>query len=136
MNTKMSTEEISNLKQCVKMYRDLDNQIRELNKEVQSKREDRKIIEMDIADIMKLPQFSGIDKLKIDDDNSTIKIARPGTYNKPWSLSKKELDVLLRSYFSAARAPNADECINYILEERRKALIGKEFDFSRVIPEE
>lgn len=131
----MSNEPIVDLKRCVKTYRDLDNEIRELNKLVYTKREDRKAVELEMTDLIRLPQFGGIDKLKIDDDGSMIKIARPGTYNKPWSLSKKDLETLITSYFANTQAPNADGCIQYISEERRRTLIGKEFDFSRVIPE-
>ena len=133
---KMATEAINDLRRCVKQYRDVDNQLREMNKALYDKREDRKIVEMEMSDLMKLPQFSGIDKLKIDDDGSSIKIARPGTYNKPWSLSKKELETLLKSYFTNDHPMNADSCFKFICEERQKALVGKEFDFSRVIPEE
>jgi hypothetical protein len=132
---KMS-EAITNLKRCVKEYREIDNEIRELNKTVYSKREDRKVLEMEMSDIIKLPQFSSIDKLKFDDDNSTIKIGRPGTYNKAWSLSKKELETLLTTYFAMFANPDAAGCIKYIIEERQKALVGKEFDFTRVIPDE
>ena len=132
----MANEVISDLKRCVKQYRDLDNDIRQLNKEVYSKREDRKIVEMELTDLIKLPRFNGIDKLKFDDDDSSIKIARPGTYNKPWSLSKKELETLLKGYFVGNSNPNVDDCIKYVVNERQKALVGKEFDFTRVIPEE
>jgi hypothetical protein len=132
----MSNEAITDLKRCVKQYRDLDNEIRELNKEVYSKREDRKIAEMELSDLIKLPQFQGVDKLKFDDDNSCIKIARPGTYNKPWSLSKKELELLLKNYFTGDNPLDANSCFKFIVEERQKALIGKEFDFTRVFPEE
>jgi len=132
----MANEAITDLKRCVKQYRDLDNEIRELNKEVHSKREDRKIVEMELADLIKLPQFDGIDKLKFDDDNSSIKISRPGTYNKPWSLSKKELESLLKVYFTGDNPLNAASCFKFILEERQKALVGKEYDFTRVIPED
>ena len=132
----MANEVITDLKRCVKQYRDVDNEIRELNKEVYSKREDRKIVEMELADLIKLPQFAGIDKLKFDDDSSSIKIARPGTYNKPWSLSKKELETLLKGYFVGNSNPNVDDCLKYVVNERQKALVGKEFDFTRVIPEE
>lgn len=132
----MSKEAISDLKRCVKQYRDIDNQIRELNKQVYSKREDRKIVEMEMSDLVKLEQFGGIDKLKIDDDGSTIKIGRPGTYNKPWSLSKKELEVLLKSYFTQDNPLDANSCFKFIVEERQKALVGKDYDFTRVIPDE
>ena len=135
-NPKMSNEAISDLKRCVKQYRQIDNEIRELNKIVYDKRENRKIVEMEMSDLIKLPQFAEIDKLKIDDDNSMIKIARPGTYTKAWSLSKKELDNLLVAYFRSAASPNAEDCSKFVTEERRKMLVGKEFDFTRVIPEE
>lgn len=132
----MASETISDLKRCVKQYRDLDNEIRELNKEVYSKREDRKIVELELSDLIKLPQFDGIDKLKFDDDNSSIKIARPGTYTKPWSLSKKELENLLKAYFTEDHPLNAESCYKFIVAERQKSLVGKEFDFTRVISEE
>ena len=132
----MSNEAIVDLKRCVKTYRDLDDEIRELNKQVYSKREDRKIVELEMSTLVKLPQFEGIDKLKIDDDGSTIKIGRPGTYNKPWSLSKNELETLVTTYFQKTGSPSADGCIQFITEERRKSLIGKEVDVSRVIPKE
>lgn len=132
----MADEAIVNLKRCVKEYRDLDNELRELNKKIYDKREDRRILHVEMSDIINLPQFSGVDKLKIDDDGSTIKIARPGTHTKPWSLSKKELETLLVDYFRHSTNPHAQGCLQYILEERRKALVSKDFDFTRVIPEE
>lgn len=129
-------EAINDLKRCVKQYRDVDNELRILNKQVYDKRESRKIVEMEMCDLIKLPQFGTIDKLKIDDDGSTIKIQRPETYTKPWSLSKKELDTLVKAYFQSTGTPTADGCIHFVTEERKKGLVGKEFDFTRVIPEE
>lgn len=132
----MSTEAINDLKRCVKQYRDVDNDIRILNKTVYEKREARKIVEMEMCDLVKLPQFGNIDKLKIDDDGSCIKIHRPDTYTKAWSLSKKELENLVGSYFQSTTSPNAGECVSYIVEQRKRALVGKEFEFNRVIQED
>jgi hypothetical protein len=132
----MSTEAINDLRRCVKQYRAVDDELREMNKAIHSKREDRKIIEMEMSDLVKLPQFAGIDKVKIDDDGSTIKIGRPGTYNKPWSLSKKELKALLESYFVPGHRIDAESCFNFIVQERQQALVGKDYDFTRVIPDE
>lgn len=132
----MSNEAINDLRRCVKQYREIDDEIRELNKSVYSKREDRKIVEVEMSDLIKMSQFDGIDKLKIDDDGSTIKIGRPGTYKKPWSLSKKELESLLKFYFTGDHPLNADSLFRFIVTERDKTLVGKEFEFSRVIPEE
>lgn len=132
----MSSELISDLKRCVKQYRDLDNQIRDLNKTLADKRESRKCLELELTDLVKLPNFNGIDKLKIDDDGSMIKIQRPGTHNKSWSLSKKELEVLLSDYFRSTGTPNAEGCLNYIVEKRKRDLVSSDFGFTRVIPEE
>lgn len=132
----MASEAINDLRRCVKQYREIDDELREMNKNIHSKRESRKIVEMEMADLVKLPQFSGIDKLKIDDDGSTIKIGRPGTYSKPWSLSKKELKSLLESYFIGGHRMDAESCFNFILQERQQSLVGKDYDFTRLIPEE
>lgn len=131
----MSTEAINDLKRCVKQYRDVDNELRVLNKTVYEKRETRKMVEMEMCDLIKLPQFGSIDKLKIDDDGSCIKIQRPHTYAKAWSLSKKELENLINSYFQSTPRPTAEECIAYVVTERKMALVGKEFEFSRVVQE-
>ena len=132
----MSNEAINDLKRCVKQYRNVDDELRILNKQVYEKRESRKIVEMEMTDLMKLPQFGMVDKLKIDDDGSTIKISRPDTYSKPWGLSKKELEILLQKYFDATSNPSASGCFNFVVEQRKRSLVGKEFEFSRVIPEE
>lgn len=129
----MSTEAINDLKRCVKQYRDVDNELRVLNKTVYEKREARKMVEMEMCDLIKLPQFGNVDKLKIDDDGSCIKIQRPETYAKAWSLSKKELETLVTSYFQSTPSPNADECVAYVVGHRKRALIGKEFEFNRVV---
>jgi len=133
---KMTSEAIRDLKRCVKQYRDVDDEIRILNKQVYDKRESRRIVEMEMADLIKLPQFAMVDKVKIDDDGSCIKIQRPDTYSKAWSLSKKELENLLKGYFSSAMEPTDTGCFNYIVEQRKKMLVGKDYEFARIIPEE
>jgi hypothetical protein len=128
----MSNEAINDLKRCVKQYREVDNEIRVLNKNVYEKRESRKIVQMEMCDLIKLPQFNSVDKLKIDDDGSYIRIQRPETYAKPWSLSKKELSDLHTAYFASTTAPTAEGCSAFIIEHRKHSLIGKEFEFTRI----
>jgi hypothetical protein len=129
-------ESIQDLKRCIKQYKSVDDDIRIMNGMLYEKRESRKIIEMEMADIIKLPYFSSYDKLKIEDDNSTIKIQRPQTYSKPWSLSKKDLQNMLKDYFNSTTSPNADDCFKYISELRKSQLLGDEIVFSRFVPEE
>uniref|UniRef100_A0A6C0JYE4 Uncharacterized protein n=1 Tax=viral metagenome TaxID=1070528 RepID=A0A6C0JYE4_9ZZZZ len=124
------------LKNCVKQYRDIDNVIRELNKEVYSKRDERKTIEKQLAEFMKLPQLQGIDTLKIDEDGSSIRIHRPETYAKPWSLSKKDLESLVLQYFQDNSDPDPTDLIEFICKSRASALVAREYDFTRVLPKE
>jgi hypothetical protein len=129
-------EAITDLKRCIKQYRDADNDIRVLNKMVYDKREARKIVEMELADLVKLPQFASYDKLKIEDDGSTIKIQKPETYSKPWSLSKKELQSVLDLYFQRATNPNSKDCFDFICNDRKAKLVSSEYSFARIVPQE
>jgi hypothetical protein len=130
-------EAIRDLKRCVKQYREVDDQLRVLNHEVHEKREARKIIEMELADLMKVEQFVNFRKLKIEEDGSTITIQRPQEWSKPWSLSKKDLKDSLEKYFSSTIPPqSADRCFEFIVEAQKTKLTSTDFNFSRVVPEE
>lgn len=94
------------LKTCVRRYRDLDNQIREINKNVGTLRERRKIVELEIGDFLKSPQFSQHNILALE-DGSRINVQRPQQWSKPWSLSKKSLGEHLVNYFAMSRNPSA-----------------------------
>jgi hypothetical protein len=65
-------------------------------------------------------------------DQSYIRIQRPGDYNKPWSLSKRELQVLLSEFFSTSDPKTAEDCYKYITEKRSKDLVGTELHFTRL----
>lgn len=130
------SEAIIDLKRCIKQYRDADNDIRLLNKMVYEKRESRKIVEMELADLIKLPEFSSYDKLKIEDDGSTIKIQKPETYSKPWSLSKKDLQSVIGAYFASTSMPNPQSCYEYVCNDRKIKLVATEFAFTRIVAEE
>ena len=129
-------EAITDLKRCIKEYRAVDDDIRVMNKMLYEKRESRKILEMEMADIVKLPEFNTYKSFKIEDDGSMIKIQRPEMYSKPWSLSKKDLQSLLTDYFGSTQTPNAAECFNFICTEQKKNLIATEFSFTRVLSKE
>ena len=124
---------MQDLKNCIRRYRDTDNQISALNKNVYSLREKRKIIEIEMGDILRMPQFSNYEKLGLEDDGSTIKIQRPNTWSKPWNLSKKDLTESVTSYFATTASPNAKDCVEYILQQQKSRLVGSEFNFTRVL---
>ena len=122
------------LKNCLKQYRDIDNQVRELNKSVHELREQRKIVEFEMADILKSPHLSQVGVLRLEDDNSMIKIQRPGTYSKPWSLSKRDLQNYIEHYFqNANQGANAKDCIDFIVQQQKRDSVETDFKFVRNI---
>ena len=129
-------EAIRDLKRCVQQYRKVDDELRVLNHEVYNKRESRKIVEMELADLMKVEGFVNFKKLKIEEDGSIITIQRPQEWTKPWSLSKKDLKDSLERYFNSTNSPSADKAFEFITEAQKNKLTSTDFNFSRVVPEE
>lgn len=131
-------EELKNeLKGCLNKYRNLDDQVRQLNKSVTELRERRKIVELEMADILKTPYMSQVGVLKLENDSSSIKIQRPGSYCKPWSLSKRDLQNYIDHYFENA-GPNANRngCFEFIVEQQKNNSVESDFKFVRTIPNE
>lgn len=124
---------MENLKAHIRTYRQLDDQIREINKVIYDKRKARNDIESQIVSIVSQPQFIAYDRLKIEDDGSVLKIKRPETWNKPWALSKASLKKYLEDYFSMDRDLNSERCFQYIVSQVSKECIGKEVIIERFI---
>jgi hypothetical protein len=125
-------DSINNLKQFVREYRDLDNDLRILNAQVHEMRLRRREVESKMSAILQNESFRSVEKLRIEDDNSMVQIKHPLSYSKPWSCSKKDLTNLINEYF-ARGSFNASECIDYIISEQSKKLISTEFEFNRVV---
>lgn len=116
---------------CVRRYRTLDDRLKDLNKEVYKLREDRKIVELEMTDILKISQFATINKLEINDDKSVIKIQRPEMWSKPWSLSAKDLKYHLEAYFKTPGPHSAEGAHKFIVDKRKGELVSTEFSFTR-----
>lgn len=123
------------LKTSVRRFRDLDDEIRTVNKRVFELREKRKITEMEIADYLRSPMFAQHTVMELE-DGSRIKIQRPQTWSKNWSLSKKELALHIANYFANTRVPNADDCFKYIVQEEKNNSISNEFKLTRFVRDE
>lgn len=127
--------DIEELKVCVRRYRDLDNQIREINKNVNTLRERRKITELEIADFLKSPQFSQHNVLALE-DGSRIKVQRPEQWSKSWSLSKGDLSRALDAYFGSTNTPNSADCLKFIVNKQKQESVSNEFKLTRIIEDE
>jgi hypothetical protein len=119
---------------CVRQYRQYDDALKQLNSKANEIREKRKIVELEMGDILKRPDFSHVFKLEIADDKSAIKIQRPDTWSKPWNMSVRDLSVLVQEYFQQPGIKDADTCLAYIIKRRKEDLVAKDFSFSRIIP--
>lgn len=127
---------MEDLKRCIKQYREVDDQLRELNRQVYWKRDMRKLVESEIADIIQAPEFQNFKKVKVEEDGSTITIKRPNEWTKPWSLSQKELKELLNQYFEISGNVNADGLFKYIIDTKKQTLVSGEYSISRTVPGE
>jgi hypothetical protein len=124
------------LKDCIRRYRDTDNDISLLNKTIYSLREKRKILEVELGSILVQPQFSGYEKLGLEDDGSVIRIQRPNSWSKPWSLSKKDLQESVTTYFASNQTPTAEGCLEFIFQQQKTKLVATDFNFTRIVKNE
>jgi len=125
--------DIDVLRQEVDQYRIVDDNIKRLNRELANAREQRSLIEDRLGVLLETPQFAQFERLSVTADNSVIKIRRPQQWDKPWSLSRSQLSILLDSYFNSTREPTSNECLQYIVQRNKKT--SSVFALERVIPE-
>ena len=122
---------LDTLKSHIRSYTKIDDELQTINKKVYEMRNERREIESNIAQILQTPELSQIDKIQLSEDNSVLKIQRPG-WNKPWSLSKKELKTTIDSYFQSTTHPTADGCYSFVLDSTKDKLVSTDFNFTRV----
>jgi hypothetical protein len=127
---------MGDLKSCIKQYREIDDELRELNKQVYDKRDARKAVELEIANIIRDPKYDAIKKIKLEEDGSTISFKRPNEWVKPWSISQKDLKELVSQYFTKGGPANPDDLVKYIIETKKQTLVATEFSFTRTVPGE
>jgi hypothetical protein len=123
---------IKELKECLKRYQQVDNELQEINQRVYQLRETRRCVEDELAQIVKLEEFVHINKLKLEDDGSTVQIIPPGA-NKSWGLSKKDLQTHLQAYFASSAKPTPQGCYDYIIAEQSRKLVTNDYSFNRIV---
>jgi hypothetical protein len=123
-----TTVDQRDLVKCVRKFRTLDDELKVVNTRIHKLREDKKFVESEMSDILKRTAFQGINKLEIQDDGSFIKVQRPDTWNKPWSLSQKELKDLIGSYSGPL-----DGLFKWIVDRKKTDMVAKEFAFRRIV---
>lgn len=113
----------------IRKYRDLDASIKKVNKGLTDLRDERGEVEEQMREILQKPEYATFEKMALNDD-SYIRIQRE--WNKPWSLSKKDLHILLSDFFRSDRPKTGEECYTFIVKAREEAARCTEMSFTRV----
>ena len=112
-------------KENITRYRAVDDRIREHNKALTPLREQRSLIETELIKALHTKELSGINEIKIGEDQSRFRIKREWT--KPWTMSKKSLEEYLEGY------PGLYE---RIVEEHQQKLVATEYSIERHVKDE
>jgi len=126
---------LARLKSHLLSYRDTDAKIQSLNSEIHALRNQRKVLEIKMSEILCDQEFHAFNEIRLSDDGSVVKIQRPNQWSKAWTLSKKDLQTHLKEYFESTRTPNAEECFSMIVEKKTKSLVSTEFAFTHTASE-
>jgi hypothetical protein len=129
----MATLDQRDLVKCVRKFRTLDDELKTVNTRISKLREDKKFVENEMSDILKRTAFQGVNKLEIQDDGSFIKVQRPDTWNKPWSLGARDLQTMLDDYFRTPEPYTSAGCHTYIVNRKKKDMVSREFAFKRIV---
>ena len=126
---------LQSLKSHLHTYRKLDEDLKVLNSKAQELRRERRDVETEMSGILSRPEFQQYDKLEIKEDGSIVKIQRPGTWTKGWTMSKSELMDGLDLYFSRnSDSTSAEGCYEFLVERQKAKMVANEFAFDRTIP--
>ena len=129
----MATLDQRDLVKCVRKFRTLDDELKTVNTRASKLREDKKFVESEMGDILRRSAFQGVNKLEIQDDGSFIKVQRPETWNKPWSLGARDLQTMLDDYFRTSGPHTSTGCHKFIVDRKKKDMVAKEFSFKRIV---
>ena len=135
INAATITIDQRDLVKAVRKFREYDDKLKELNKEVAKLREAKKLVEEEMAGILKRGPFATLDKLELAGDQSRIDIQRPGTYSKPWSYGQKDLDTDATEYFAkiGRSREEAKGFVDFAKARKKTQLVSTDFSFKRVV---
>lgn len=122
-------EDRTNLRASASRFVALDEQIKELNTRVSELREQRSIVEMEIGDILRQPEYATFDKLNVNGEE--IKVKRPGYWNTPWSLSQTALEKYAGQYIHSTTNHSVSGFIEYIKAVYGQTRVSTRFSLTR-----
>jgi hypothetical protein len=130
----MAAENVEHLRNAVMRYKEIDDRVIALNRQITPLRDARAAVKDELLEIIRLPAFANYEKLDIREDGSSIKIRKPG-WQAPWSLPKMRMNELIRHYFDTPAPHNANSCIAFINQRQNAALRKETYDIERIVRE-
>lgn len=114
-------------------YTELDNRIRELNRQVLPLREQRKMVELELVDILKTPAFAQTKNFQFQ--GSTFTAKEPGTWRATWYLTQGDLRNDLVTFWTSGKPMFSENCFQHIVENVRSRTRATEWQIIRRVPE-
>lgn len=129
MAAQPNAEILQGLREEMRNYTQVDNRLRELNKQTHALREQRTLVADRITTIIRDPVFATVQRLQTADGSAAFRVVRPDEGFKPWSLSKGMLMEYLNQHLGPERGP---VCYRYIHDTHQATLKNTEYGIQRV----
>jgi hypothetical protein len=117
------------LRNLATRYSAIDEEIKEGNKILNNKREQRKILELEIIDVMKSPQFATVKKFQ--HQSSTFVVDQPEQWHGSWYLSKADLNNDIVTYLNSHEQKDPEGLYEFIIQRESERSIKSEWRITR-----
>jgi hypothetical protein len=117
------------LRTAVAKYAQIDDQIQEINRRIHALRTERSVVEIEIGDILRSPEYATYNKLS--HGNTEIVVKRPHQWTMPWSLSKTGLVRYADAYKRSATVPTVDGFLVYLSTVYGQTRVSDRFSLIR-----
>ena len=127
--TAPNAEILQGLREEMRNYTQVDNRLRELNRQIYALRDERNATEDRMVEIIKNPAFASVQRLQTADGSATFKVIRPDEGFKTWSLSKGMLSQYLKQHLGNQQG---QECYMFIHNTHLATLKNKGYLIERI----
>jgi hypothetical protein len=127
--TAPNAEILQGLREEMHAYARVDNQLRELNRQIYALRDHRDAIADRMTELIKDPAFANVQRLQTADGSAAFKVIRPNEGYKSWSLSKGMLGEYLKQHLGNQQG---SECYRFIHETHLATLKNTDYAIKRV----
>ena len=113
------------LKPILSAYATVQRQINDINTQVNTLRDERRTIELDLTALYATSREELPDKINLATSGMTFAVKRPNQWKKGWSLSKKEL----KSYLDELMPSQAEAVMSEIVRRQEEKMVETDYGF-------